>query len=141
MLEKHTGVRLPDHEAVGVALHLINAESETGDIHATMMALKITADVDDIIERELHVTLDKDGFQYSRFAMHLRYLIQRLSADKQREVRVGEGMLREVEKEYSEAFVCANRMKDHLMERYQWCCNSEELMYLALHIHRLQNKN
>ena len=72
ILEQYTGTRLPAYEAINVALHLINAGSESGDIHSMMMALKITSDVDDIIEKELHITLDKDSFQYSRFAMHLR---------------------------------------------------------------------
>lgn len=89
ILEQYTGTRLPAYEAINVALHLINAGSESGDIHSMMMALKITSDVDDIIEKELHITLDKDSFQYSRFAMHLRYLIQRLSTGKQVEDQGG----------------------------------------------------
>ena len=139
VLEKHTGVRLPDHEAVGVALHLINAESETGDIHATMMALKITADVDDIIERELHVKLDKDGFQYSRFAMHLRYLIQRLASGKQVEDQ-GIGLLGQMRREYPAVYACAKVVVEYFAETWGWQCNDEELLYLMLHIYRVQRR-
>ena len=139
VLEKHTGVRLPDHEAVGVALHLINAESETGDIHATMMALRITADVDDIIERELHVKLDKDGFQYSRFAMHLRYLIQRLASGKQIEDQ-GIGLLGQMRREYPAVYACAKVVVEYFAETWGWQCNDEELLYLMLHIYRVQRR-
>lgn len=77
MVEEQAGIRLPDTEAVNVALHLINAEAESGDMHSMMMTLKIIGEVDAIVERKLHIRLDKDSFHYSRFTMHLRYLIQR----------------------------------------------------------------
>lgn len=141
ILERYARIRLPDSEAYSVAMHIINAEAELGSATSLLMTVSVISELEDIVEAQFGIRLDRESYSYSRFVMHLRYLIQRLCADKQMEVRVGEGMLREVEKEYSEAFVCANRMKEHLMERYQWCCNSEELMYLALHIHRLQNKN
>ena len=108
ILEQYTGTRLPAYEAINVALHLINAGSESGDIHSMMMALKITSDVDNIIEKELHITLDKDSFQYSRFAMHLRYLIQRLSTGKQVEDQ-GVGLLGQMRREYPEVYACAKK--------------------------------
>lgn len=141
ILERYARIRLPDSEAYSVAMHIINAEAELGSATSLLMTVSVISELEDIVEAQFGIRLDRESYSYSRFVMHLRYLVQRLCADKQMEVRVGEGMLREVEKEYSEEFVCANRMKEHLMERYQWCCNSEELMYLALHIHRLQNKN
>ena len=141
ILERYARIRLPDCEAYSVAMHIINAEAELGSAASLLMTVSVISELEDIVEEYFGIRLDRESYSYSRFVMHLRYLIQRLSSDKKMEVRVVEWMLREVEKEYSEAFVCANRMKDHLMERYQWCCNSEELMYLALHIHRLQNKN
>lgn len=51
ILQDYTGVRLPEGEAVSVALHLINAETENGDIHSMMLSLQILADVDAIVER------------------------------------------------------------------------------------------
>ena len=139
VLEKYTGVRLPDYEAVGVALHLINAESETDDIHTTMMALKITADVDEIIERELHIKLDKDGFQYSRFAMHLRYLVQRLASGEQVEDQ-GIGLLGQMRREYPAVYACARVVVEYFAGSWGWQCNDEELLYLMMHIYRVQRQ-
>lgn len=140
MLEKQTGIRLPECEAVNVALHLINAESENRDIHSMMTALKIISDVDDIIEKKLEIKLNKESFSYSRFTMHLRYLIQRLASGKQMETGSGE-MLRHLSREYPQIYLCAREIAAYFKNTWNWQCNKEELLYLMLHINRVQEKN
>lgn len=139
ILEEYTGKRLPDNEAVSVALHLINAENESGDMHFTILALKITEDVDAIIEKELKIRLDKDSFQYSRFAMHLRYLMQRLMNGKQVDDQ-GVSLLGQMRREYPQIYVCARAVVNYFAETWKWQCNDEELLYLMLHIYRVQQK-
>mgnify|MGYP002583757259 CR=1 FL=1 len=141
ILERYAHIRLPDSEAYSIAMHIINAEAEQGNAVSLLMTVSVISELEEIIEQHFQITLDRENYSYSRFVMHLRYLIQRLCADKQMEVRVGQGMLEEMKKEYGEAFACAQRIQELLMERYQWRCNSEELMYLVLHIQRLQNKH
>lgn len=139
ILEEYTGNRLPDSEAVSVALHLINAENESGDIHSTLLALKITGDVDDIIEKELNIRLDRDSFQYSRFAMHLRYLIQRLMSGQQVDDQ-GVSLLGQMRREYPQIYVCAKAVVAYFASTWNWQCNDEELLYLMLHIYRVQQR-
>lgn len=140
MIEKEAGIRLPDTEAVNVALHLINAETESGDMHSMLMALKIISDVDGIVEKRLGIQLDKDSFYYSRFTMHLRYLIQRLASGKQVETGSGE-MLRQLAREYPLVYMCARDVEAYFRDTWGWQCNREELLYLMLHINRVQEKN
>ena len=139
ILEAYTGTRLPDSEAISVALHLINAESESEDIHSTLLALKITEEVNAIIEKELKIRLDKDSFQYSRFAMHLRYLIQRLMSGQQVDDQ-GVSLLGQIRREYPEIYVCAKAVVEYFASTWNWQCNDEELLYLMLHIYRVQQK-
>lgn len=139
ILARHAGIRLPDSEAVNVALHLINAEAETGDMHSMMMTLKIISEVDAIVEAKLKIRLDKESFHYSRFTMHLRYLIQRLSAGNQVEERTG-GMLRQLAREYPKIYLCAGAVAEYFKTAWGWQCNDEELLYLMLHINRVQEK-
>lgn len=139
ILQDHTGVRLPESEAVSIALHLINAETESGDIHSMMMSLKILAEVDGIVERQLHTKLDKGSFVYSRFTMHLRYLIQRLASGKQ--VDAGGGsMLPALAREYPEVYACAQQIARYFAAEWGWQCSREELLYLMLHINRVREK-
>lgn len=72
LLAREAGLKLPDSEVVNIALHLINAEAEAGDMHSMMMTLKALSDVDGIVEKQLAITLNKESFSYSRFSMHLR---------------------------------------------------------------------
>lgn len=139
ILARHAGIRLPDSEAVNVALHLINAEAETGDMHSMMMTLKIISEVDAIVEAKLKIRLDKESFHYSRFTMHLRYLIQRLAAGNQVEERTS-GMLRQLAREYPEIYLCARAVAEYFKNTWGWQCNDEELLYLMLHINRVQEK-
>lgn len=140
ILEKRSGIRLPDSEAYAVAMHIISAESECGKVPSMLMMLNVMNELEEVVEEHFRILLDRESYSYSRFIMHLRYLIQRLSSNQQMEVRIGEGMLRELAREYPEAFLCAEKIDRHLIDQYGWHCNSEELMYLVLHIHRLQNK-
>ena len=139
ILQDYTKQRLPDSEAVNVALHLINAEAETEDLHNAMLTLKVIGEVDDIVERDLHITLDKKSYHYSRFAMHLRYLIQRLASGKQVD-NAGGGMLRMLAREYPDIYLCARRVAEHLDKEHGWHCNDEEVLYLMLHINRVREK-
>ena len=139
ILRQYTGVELPESDAVGVALHLINAEAETGSIHSTMLTLSIIEDVDAILEEQLNVTLDKDDFYYSRFTMHLRYLMQRLADGKQTSTKLGT-MLRQMSAEYPTAYYCSKKICEYLLDGYGWRCNDEELLYLLIHINRVKEQ-
>lgn len=136
----HTGVRLPGAEAVNVALHIINAEIEQGDIHNMSLTIKVIADVSALIEKNLSIRLDPESFHYSRFTMHLRYLIQRLISDKEPQEEGG-AMLKSLALEYPDVYLCAKKISDYFDTKWGWTCNKEEVMYLMLHIGRLREKS
>lgn len=140
ILQDYTGCRLPQIEATNVALHLINAELEAGDSHAVMQMLGIIEEVDEIVEQNLHIKLDKESFHYSRFTMHLRYLFQRLATGAPLENTSG-GMLRTLAREYPDVYFCARKVVEHLQRAHNWHCSEDETLYLMLHIHRVQNKD
>ena len=140
LLAREAGLKLPDSEVVNIALHLINAEAEAGDMHSMMMTLKALSDVDGIVEKRLAITLNKESFSYSRFSMHLRYLIQRLASGRQVEERIS-GMLAQMRRDYPQAYQCARAIADYFQATWNWQCNDEEIVYLMLHISRLQEKH
>ena len=133
LLAREAGLKLPDSEVVNIALHLINAEAEAGDMHSMMMTLKALSDVDGIVEKQLAITLNKESFSYSRFSMHLRYLIQRLASGRQVEERIS-GMLAQMRRDYPQAYQCARAIADYFRAAWNWQCNDEEIVYLMLHL-------
>lgn len=136
IFSRNLGKELPDSEAVNIALHLINAESKFGDMHSTTIAIQVIEQVDLIIEEELGIIIDKSTFQYSRFATHIQYLVQRLMSNEQ--VEAGNGaLLREMALEHPSLYRCATLITHYLHSTWGWSCNDDERLYIMLHIHRL----
>lgn len=140
IVQDYTGERLPDNEAVNVALHLINAEVEVGGDHAAMLALQVIGEIDDLLEQKLQIKLDKGSFRYSRFTMHLRYLVQRLSSGKQANNNTNGVMLHTMAREYPNIYLCTCEVADYLNKTFGWRCNDEEKLYLMMHINRVREK-
>lgn len=82
--------------------------------------------------------LDKDSFSFSRFAMHLRYLVQRMMHGKPLSGDTGmDSMFRTVSREYPKIYACVQQINDFLTATYGWPCSKEEQLYLIMHIHRV----
>lgn len=138
-LREQLQVALPDSEAVSIALHIITAEAEVGDMHATMLATKVITEISQLVEDNLDVHLDKDSFSYSRFAMHMRYLVQRMIEGKALDGDESMvAMLRTMRREYPQVYACVEQVTAFLEKNYHWHCTNEEQLYLLMHIHRVQ---
>lgn len=139
ILKQKAEIVLPETEAVSIAMHLINAEVEGDNIHSLMMTLQIQTEIEKIIEKQLKIHLDRESYQYSRFIMHLHYLVQRLYSGNQTE-EVAVGMLYSLAKEYSNIYICTLKINDYLKDIWGWQCNDEELVFLMIHIYRIQQR-
>lgn len=139
-IERKTGNVLPEYEAINIALHLINAETENGEIQNAFVSMKIIEKINSIIEENLKIHINKDSYNYNRFAMHLRYLIQRLQSKQD----LG-GNIAEIQKtlvmQYPYVYECTQLIIEYLRDNYQWECNNNEIVYLMIHIQRLQERN
>lgn len=137
-LNRMPDVQLPDTEAVSIALHLINAETESGDIHATMTATQIIAELSRMVEEFFDITLDRDSFHYSRFAMHLRYLVQRMMQGEPVDNDPGtRELFNTVRREYPQIYTCVQQIVRYFSDTWHWDCSVGEQLYLMIHIHRV----
>lgn len=137
LFSERTRQTLSEGEVTSIALHLIVAEAENGDMHAVMLSARILGRVDQIIEQELNLDLDRNSFQYSRFSMHLRFLIDRLSSGKQMNNQMGP-IYRQLAREYPDVYRCTQKVARYFEKDWGWKCNEDETMYLMLHINRLR---
>ena len=119
-----TGTSLPDAEGVSIALHLINAELEGSNMHTMLTAFNVLEELTAIVEQ---------------FAMHLQFLVQRLQTGRPAQDESG-SLLEQTAQEYPQIYACACALAHHLQERYGWQCSRNEILYLMLHIHRVQNR-
>ena len=139
MLNEQTGMNLPASEAISIAMHFINAEAESGDMHSLMLSMQVIAKVNEIVESSLHIQLDNDSYNYSRFATHLRYLIQRLQAGVQTD-NISSNLRRTLMREYPDIYACALKVVEYLKNTYGWDCNDDEVVYLIMHIQRVYER-
>lgn len=134
-----TGTALPRAEAVNIALHIVNAELEGSDLSSTLAAVEVLDEVTVLVERELGIALDQESYNYARFAMHIQFLVRRLSSGKVMEQGSGK-MLSELSAEYPATYRCAQAVAKEIEQRHGWHCSSDEVLYLMLHIYRVQNR-
>lgn len=140
IIKKQKQIELPGSEAINIALHLVNGEMENSDMHATLKATQVIRDVSEIIERELRIELDTASFNYSRFVMHLRYLLQRLEQDDQEDNGIGSAMRLTCIK-YPRVYSCTLKVRDYLLNQCGRHCSEDELLYLFMHINRLHERS
>ena len=131
-----TNVNLPENEITNIALHIIGAEKENGNNNNKLVTLQIMKDIDVIIEDKLQIKLKKDSFQYGRFVMHLRYLIQRLSTGEKNE-DTNSVLLMSIKNSIPETYECALSISDYFSDKWNWTCSKDEIFYLMLHINRM----
>lgn len=134
-----TGTALPRAEAVNIALHIVNAELEGSDLSSTLAAVEVLDEVTVLVERELGIALDRESYNYACFAMHIQFLVRRLSSGKVMEQGSGK-MLSELSAEYPATYRCAQAVAKEIEQRHGWHCSSDEVLYLMLHIYRVQNR-
>lgn len=130
MIEKRLRVKLPDEEAASITLHLI--DYRTKSISASSGEKNLIEKSTKLIESHFHISIDRNGFNYSRFVTHMHYLMDRANKDESISSE-NEKLFLTLKKEYPESYQCAleiNQLMDVLL-------SNEELLYLILHINRL----
>ncbi len=136
LIELERGVRLPDIEAVPLALHFVNAQFGTGDINATLQMTELLQRILAIIGEEYDVVIDEGAVAVARFVTHLRYLFHRERQGKklqQTQTELHEALRAARPREYASA----GRIGALLHERFGWEITNDEILYLALHVSRL----
>lgn len=140
MIREQKKIGLPPNEAINIALHLVNGELENSDMCSTLRDTQVIQDITELIEQELGIVLDTASFNYSRFIMHLRYLLQRLDQDDQEDNGIGSAMRLTCIK-YPRVYACTLKVRDYLVRQSGRHCSEDEMLYLFMHINRLHERS
>nr|WP_113866410.1 transcriptional antiterminator BglG [Brenneria salicis]NMN91912.1 BglG family transcriptional antiterminator [Brenneria salicis ATCC 15712 = DSM 30166]RBP62868.1 BglG family transcriptional antiterminator [Brenneria salicis ATCC 15712 = DSM 30166]RLM30764.1 transcription antiterminator LicT [Brenneria salicis ATCC 15712 = DSM 30166] len=136
IIDNRLGVRMTEDEAGFIALHLVTAQlgNEMPEvIHIT----QIVNEVLDITKFQLKLEYNEDNLSYHRFVTHLKFFAQRMlnrttvqddDTDLHAAIKIN----------YGQAWNCAETIKAHLLNHYQYELTTEEVMFLAIHIERLR---
>lgn len=135
-IQRSLNIQLPANEATCIAMHLVNAEASSNNMEETLRNTKILKDITEIIRETLDIEIDEDSFSYSRFIIHLRYLMKRRASNSH--ISSDNKMMYDLMKvRYPKTYKCIIKIEDYFKENLNWQCDEEELLYLMLHINRL----
>ncbi|MGN1405630.1 MAG: PRD domain-containing protein [Erysipelotrichaceae bacterium] len=133
-LAKIYNLYVPKSEIYGVAMILINGQVECFDSDDEIE--EVADEITRIVEDYFHIIVDRHSFNYSRFATHLHYLLDRLR--KGEAINTDNGtLLSSIKPSYPEAYDCAEKISDYLMNNFKKELSDEEKLYLVLHINRV----
>lgn len=139
IIEQRRGVRLPDLEAVPIALHLVTTQFGTVDIGTTVRMTEVLSEVLSIIRDEHGTEIDEDSVEVARFVTHLRYLFARERAGRSTNrpgLQLSEAVRAARPREYGSAL----RIAALLDERFGWNVDEDEVLFLCLHVARLTDE-
>ena len=139
-INRRKKIKLGKSEAVGIAMHFINAENQyTKNVEETMNDDQIIEGITNLIEKKLKRKINKNNFNYARFISHMQYLLKRRKAQSTLNSD-NDKMFTLLKEEYPETYDCVVDIKEYLKEYLNWSLNNEELLYLMLHVNRLYSR-
>ena len=136
IIERNTGISFNIEEAVSIALHFVNIQTNKQDMDTTLVITEIVQDILNIVNYQHKLTLDENSINYARFVTHLQYFAQRVVLHDLNEQ--GESDLyKQIKTLYPEAFQCVQRIKLYLFNKRGVLISEEEEVYLTLHVKRV----
>lgn len=137
-IRKEFCIVLPESEVTGIAMSLLNSKltQDAAQPAETDGDEEMLEDVTEIVENELHILVERSGFNYSRYATHMQYLFRRIHTGKaiQSDNLQLYTSLRE---EFPEIAACVEKIAQHIEEQWHSTLTEEEKLYLILHVNRI----
>lgn len=138
MIEEEVGTALHPDEATFIALHILNAELNWGMSKMHDMARLLDGAVK-VTENHYHVVFDRDSLDWSRFVVHLRYLVQRLHQEDRQENNslYDEDFRQMIRASCGEHFACAEEISEYIRENFGKEVSEDEKIFLTIHLKRI----
>ena len=134
IIEKKTGVLLPNDEAGFIALHIVNGQLDE-DVHDMYEITKIMQEID-IVRYHFKIEFNEESAYYYRFITHLKFFAQRLVEHKKQN-KQEDDLLEVVQVKYANAYQCVEKIAMYIKNQYNYELYDEEKLYLTIHIHRV----
>lgn len=132
-------IQLSKSEIAGIAINLINAQLPQKGASAAPDKQSFESLLELVIQTAedcLDVKIDRETFNFSRFATHIYYLSQRLES-KQPIDTENHFLYEKMCDDFPELQNCAERISAMLQDRMGQPLQEEEKLYLMLHINRI----
>ncbi len=135
ILEKGTGVKIPEGEIGFIALHIHSARNR-GKLSNTIKYAFLANSISELVEDELNLEIDKTSLDYARFVTHIRFAVERLIKGTPIENK----LLKSIKREYKEAYRVAKKVGALIEESIGQKVVPDEVGYIAVHIEKLRGR-
>ena len=139
IIERKTGVLLPEDEAGFIAMHLVNASMDFHDMGHTQEMMKIIRRILNIVRYHFQIELDEDSIHYDRFITHLKFFVKRVFSGTELNEN-DEAFFIMIKNQYKEEYACVLKIYEYIRKEYEICLTNDEIMYLIIHIRRVITK-
>lgn len=139
VIQSKTGISLNKDEAVSIALHFVNIQTNQQDMETTLAITEMVQDILNIVKYQYKMSLDENSMNYARFITHLQYFAQRVILHEIHDQQENEFYV-QVKSLYGEAFQCVQKIKLYLYNKNQVLMSKDEEVYLTLHVRRVTQR-
>lgn len=139
IIKEITGVTLPEDEGAFIAVHLVSASLDSFETGRIKESLEIIRNILNLITYHFSIDLDENSLHYERFITHLKFFVQRVFSGI--ELNDGdEDFLLILKDKYKEEYLCALKVFEYFLKKYQIRLTNDEMAYLTIHIRRITLK-
>ena len=138
-LEKELGERLPKDEIASIAMNARVVEAVKATAEPAKQFDDMLEDVIEILESDFRIIVDRDSFDFTRFATHLRYLFKRIQAGESLN-SANMQMYKNFREEFPQLAECVKHIGSYCRETWDATLSEEEELYLMIHLNRIISK-
>ena len=116
IIEKYFNIKLPEDEAGFIALHIVNAQtnSDFNCIDEIEDITKLIQKIVMIVEKHFDIKFNEDSVYYNRFLTHLKFFALRLFQKNIYNGKEDEDLLAIVKLKYKEAYECTLKIAEYI---------------------------
>lgn len=137
IIEKEEHVRLGEDEAGFIAMHFVNGQQNGVEEKTLLIDVEVIQDILNIIKFHFKMEIDETTVNFSRFIIHMRYLLQRIHHVHETRNAMENELFEQVCKKYTDTYHCVKKICLYLENKLNVTITDEEILYLMLHINRL----
>lgn len=140
-LHERLGIDMTNDEAGFIAMHIINARSDTkiSDVYDITKMINGCVEISEYYYKQ---KFDRNSVSYERFVTHLKFLAQRLFKDEPLPdvLSNDEVFSAMIKKTCNKHYKCALCIQEYILKTYKKTINEDELITLAIHLKKVSGK-
>lgn len=141
LIRQRLKVHLPSSEVTAIAMHFVNSQSVSETADDKDFTEELIDQATQVIEQYFKIHIDRQGFTYNRFTMHVRYYLKRIQADEVLAEDENTTLFKAMKNESPEIYQCAKTIATKIDEQLSTHSSNDEIFYLMIYIKRMLNKS